>query len=78
MSEEREEHLRQNFLSVDKKVAMDSYGTYFKVGDVVGHEGAPEEERATISKFEIDEESAEVLVHTNMGTCHLDFIYIPE
>ena len=31
--------LKCNFLSVDKKIARNSYGEFFKVGEEVGHEG---------------------------------------
>ena len=73
---ERAQDLKQNFLSVDKKIAMNSDGDYFRVGDIVHHEGAPEAETANILSFDIDIESEEVLVYTSRGTCHLDFIYI--
>lgn len=69
--------LRQNFLSVDKKIARDSYGTFFKVGETVGHEGTEGNETAVITSFEIDEESKEIKVFTTRGHCHLDFIYHP-
>lgn len=65
--------LRQNFLSVDKKIAINSFGSYYKVGEEVGHEGA--EDKAIIESFSIDEESAEVKVHTSKGHCHLDFLF---
>lgn len=64
--------LRQNFLSVSKKIARDSFGVYYKVGELVGHEGA--EDTAIIESFSVDEESEELKVHTSRGHCHLDFL----
>lgn len=69
--------LRQNFLSVNKKIARDSFGTFFKVGDTVGHEGTEGNETAIIERFEIDDDYEEVKVFTTRGHCHLDFIYHP-
>lgn len=68
--------LRQNFISVDSTIARDSYGSYFKIGDEVGHEGS--NDFATILSFEIDKESQEVKVNTSKGHCHLDFIFLKE
>lgn len=65
--------LRQNFLSVSKKIARDSFGVYYKVGELVGHEGA--EDTAIIESFSIDKESEEIKVQTSKGHCHLDFLF---
>lgn len=61
-----------NYLAVDNQSALNSYGTFFFVGNAVRHDGASE--IAIIESFEIDKESNEVLVHTTLGTCHLDFL----
>lgn len=66
--------LRQNFLGADKTVAINSYGEYFKVGDEVSHDGAPNDETAIIESFEFDEETVEVKANTTRGHCHIDFI----
>ncbi len=58
--------LKQNFLSADKKVARNSYGDFYKVGDKVGHDG--EDATATIYSFSFDDESAEVNEHKIVGT----------
>ena len=64
---------RQNFLSTDKKMAINSYGEYFVVGEKVGHEDVDAGE-ATINSFELDVESNEIKVMTEKGFAHLDFI----
>lgn len=64
--------LRCNLISVDFKVAQNSYGDMFKVGETVGHED--NDETAVIQSFELDEESNEVKAWTDKGWSHLDFI----
>lgn len=64
--------LKQNFISVDKQTAINSYGGHFWVGEIVGHEGA--EDIATILSFEPDEDKNEVKVYTNKGIAHIDFL----
>lgn len=65
--------LNVNFISADKKKAINSYGEIFFEGDVVGHEdnmlGT-----ATIQRFEVDDESNEVKAITEKGYAHIDFI----
>lgn len=64
--------LRCNFISVDYKIARNSYGDFFKVGEEVGHES--NDETAIIQSFSLDEESNEVKAWTNLGWAHIDFI----
>lgn len=71
----RAEDLKQDFISTDFKIAMNDEGVFFRIGDKIHHEGAPENEIGIIESFSIDSESEEVLVQTNMGSCHLAFIY---
>lgn len=66
--------LRINFLSVDNKIARNSHGVFFKIGDIVKHE-SEEDDLATIQGFKIDKRSNEVKVFTTRGHCHLDFLY---
>ncbi len=73
MSNIEEQELRMNFISTDKTLARDSYGEYFKVGEVVEHEDDTVGS-ATILSFEIDEEYNEVKVITDKGWAHLDFL----
>jgi hypothetical protein len=70
--------LRKNFISIDKKAAINSYGEYFKIGQRVGHEGANENDFATITFFEINDEIGEVKAHTDKGWGHIDFMYTEE
>ena len=65
--------MRKNFISVDKKSALDSFGRRFEVGDYVSHEDG-EVGEAVILSFEAVEEDNEVKVHTNKGWAHIDFI----
>lgn len=64
---------KQNFISVDKKTVRNSYGEFFTVGEIVGHENL-EVGEATILVFEPDMEQNEVKAHTNKGWCHIDFL----
>ena len=71
----RDLDLRCNFISVDHKIARNSYGEFFKIGDEVGHEGGEEDDLAKILSFELDEESNEVKANTTNGWSHIDFIF---
>ena len=62
----------QNFISCDKKTVRNSYGDFFTVGEVVGHQGA--KDTATILSFTPDIESNEITAITDKGTAHLDFL----
>ncbi len=63
---------KQNFISVDGKTVRNSYGDFFTIGEVVGHDGA--EDNATIISFEPNIERNEIKVHTDKGYAHIDFI----
>ena len=67
--------LRCNFISVDHKIARNSYGEFFKVGHVVGNEDSETDDVAEILSFELDEESNEVKANTTRGWAHIDFIF---
>ena len=64
--------VKQNFISGDSKTARDSYGNYFTVGEVVGHQAVPE--TAKILRFTPDVESNEINAITDRGSAHLDFL----
>lgn len=68
---------RQNYISVDSMTAINSYGEIFSVGDVVKHESEGDT-TAIIESFYIDIEYNEIKAKTNLGTCHIDFIYKEE
>lgn len=64
---------KQNFISVDGKTVMNSYGEFYTVGEVVLHEddtAGP----ATITSFETIVERNEIRVNTNEGYAHIDFL----
>lgn len=63
---------KQNFISVDGKTVRNSYGQFFTVGEVVGHEGASD--TATILSFEPVTEENEIRVITTKGHAHIDFL----
>jgi len=63
---------KQNFISVDGKTVISSYGEYFTVGELVGHEGA--EDNATITSFQPVVEENEIKVFTDKGHAHIDFL----
>jgi len=64
---------KQNFISVDGKTARSSYGDFFTIGETVKHEDL-EAGIATIISFKPDVESNEVIVNTDEGFAHLDFL----
>jgi hypothetical protein len=66
---------KQNFISIDKKTARNSYGDFFTIGQIVEHEGA--DDTATIISFEIDKKGNEIKVITDKGYAHIDFIFHP-
>ena len=64
---------KQNFISVDGKTVMNSYGEFYTVGEVVLHEddtAGP----STIISFEPDVNRNEIRVNTNEGYAHIDFL----
>ena len=63
---------RQNFISVDGKTVRNSYGQYFIVGELVGHEGS--NNNATILSFEPNVMANEIKVKTDKGFAHIDFL----
>lgn len=66
---------RQDYLSVDKTTAISSHEDIFHVGDVVHHDGAPDDETATIERFELDVEDNSILAYTTRGSAHISFLY---
>jgi len=64
---------RQNFISVDKKMVINSYGEYFVIGEKVKHEDNDAGEAIIIS-FEPDVEKNEIRVNTDKGFAHIDFL----
>jgi hypothetical protein len=68
-----ESEKRQNFISVDKKMVINSYGEYFVVGEKVKHEDTDAGE-ATIISFEPDVKKNEIRVNTDKGFAHIDFL----
>lgn len=64
---------RQNFISVDQKTVINSYGEYFVVGEQVKHEDKDAGE-ATIISFEPSIEKNEIRVNTDKGYAHIDFL----
>ncbi len=65
--------MNHNYISANRKSAINAYGMKFNVGDHVTHQDA-EAGVAIITAFEINEEIGEVKAHTNMGYAHVDFI----
>lgn len=64
---------RQNFISVDGKTVRNSYGDFYTVGEVVGHQDK-EAGPATILSFEVDTVMNEVKVITDKGYSYIDFL----
>jgi hypothetical protein len=66
---------RRDFMSIDKTVVLSAEGAFFHVGDTVYHEGAPEDESATINSFFINEESMDIIARTTKGEGRISFLY---
>lgn len=64
---------RQNFISVDSKTVLNSYGDYFTVGETVKHQDT-EVGNATIKSFESDINKNEIKVITDKGFAYIDFL----
>lgn len=64
---------RQNFISVDAKTAISSYGEYFTIGETVSHQDK-EAGTATIQEFIPDINMNELKVITDKGYAHIDFL----
>lgn len=64
---------RQNFISVDQKTVMNSYGEFFTVGEIVRHED-DEAGEGTILSFEPNIEKNEIVVNTDKGYAYIDFL----
>lgn len=64
---------RQNFISVDGKTVINSYGDYFTIGQKVNHDDETAG-KATIISFEPNVEKNEIRVNTDKGFAHIDFI----
>lgn len=64
----------KDFLSVDKKTAISANGEVFHIGAVVMHESEGND-MATITSFSLNEETMDVIAHTNLGTARICFIY---
>lgn len=67
---------KQDYLNIDKSVAISCNGDIFKIGDNVGHEGA--ENEAIINSFYIDQESFDVVARTTKGHGRIAFMYHPK
>lgn len=67
------QEIKTNYISVDKKSALSSYGETFLVGEKVKHDDEDAGEAAIMS-FEVDESMNEVKVNTDKGYAHIDFI----
>lgn len=64
---------KQNFISVDGKTVMNSYGEFFTVGEIVKHEDE-EAGPAIVISFEPDINNNEIRVNTNEGYAYIDFL----
>lgn len=70
---------KQDYINIDKKVAISSEGIIFKEGDTVCHDGSEiEGETAIIHSFALDYESFDVIANTTRGSARISFLYHPE
>lgn len=64
---------KQNFISVDGKTVINSYGEFFTIGELVEHDDDTVG-KATIISFEPKIEENEITVITDKGYAHIDFL----
>lgn len=64
---------QQNFISVDEKTVINSYGEVFTIGEIVKHDDDDAGD-ATILRFETVIDRNEIRVHTDKGYAHVDFL----
>jgi hypothetical protein len=64
---------QQNFLSVDQKTAINSYGEVFTIGDEVEHDDE-EAGCSIITSFMPNKRLNEVSAFTPKGMAHIDFL----
>jgi len=66
---------KQDYLNIDRTVAISAEGVIFKVGDTVKHEGVKHEETAVILNFTVNLDSFDVIANTDKGTGRISFLY---
>lgn len=66
---------RQDYININHTIAISAEGVVFKIGDIVGHEGAKKTETATIVMFSIHHGSNDIIAHTNRGYGRISFIF---
>lgn len=70
---------KQDYININKTVAISAHGIIFKIGDIVCHEGSEiEGETAKIESFSINEETQDIIAHTTKGTARICFIFFSE
>lgn len=62
-----------NCISNDGRIAFNSYGVCYTVGERVGHQDK-NAKLAIIQSFEFDFKMNEVRVNTDKGYCYIDFL----
>lgn len=75
MLNQKDVHYRRDYLSVDKQVAISSEGMLFKVGDIVGHDGDELNETSAITEFSLNEETMDVMAHSEKGVGRISFLH---
>ena len=66
---------RKDFISIDNKTVLSAEGQFFSIGDKVHHEGAPDDEEATIQSFSMNIESMDIQAKTTRGKARISFLY---
>ena len=77
--EKIDSELRQDYLGLNKNVAISSEGVAFKIGDEVCHDGSDiNGEKSIITSFTVDENSMDIVAHTEKGYGRISFLYHPQ
>ena len=66
---------RKDFLSIDDKTAISSYGDVFNIGDEVSHKGDISNKKVKILRFEINKVTQDIIAHYKEGASTISLLY---
>ena len=66
---------RKDFLSIDDKTAISSYGDVFNIGDKVSHKGDISSKKVKILRFEINIGTQDIIAHYKEGASTISLLY---
>jgi hypothetical protein len=67
--------LKEDFINLTKTKAISAEGNLFVIGDVVNHEDEKAPKNGVITRFTINEDTNDVIAHTQHGQGRISFLY---